>query len=234
MASSELLSVYHLMCAGLREPMGVTQAPMLSWRVGSVRDGAVQATCRVVVTSMADGSTCWDSGVLRTQANEVRYAGRVLDAGTACVWFVTITSEQGERACSVPASFVWGERGDVAKGTLRPYCEGCIWTSGAMSCAVPRDGVVCVDDPLWSELVGVAHVERDSVRVTLPEWVLATEKTGFVQGSMLASRGLLVVRWECRADKRLLQITVPVGMTATVELPAKTCALHSGRHTLVI
>ncbi|MDO4797113.1 MAG: alpha-L-rhamnosidase C-terminal domain-containing protein [Coriobacteriales bacterium] len=234
MVSSELLSVYHLTCAGLREPMGITRPPMLSWRVGSGRDGAAQATCRVVVTSMADGSTCWDSGVLRTQANEVRYAGRVPAPGTACVWFVTITSEQGERACSVPASFVWGERGDVVRGTLRPYCEGCIWASDGMSCAVPRDGVVRADDPLWEELVGVAHVEHDSVRITLPAWVLGAEQPCFVQGSMLASRGLLVVRWERRADKCLLQITVPPGMTATVELGAQTRSLHAGRHALVV
>ncbi len=212
--------------------MGVTGTPTLSWRVGSDRDGACQATCRVRVTSMADGTTCWDSGTIRTGNNEVRYAGTNPGAGVPCVWFVTLTDDQGELAYSAPASFTWGEPGDVARSPLHPPCEGCLWASGFPEGVVPPDGVVLADDPRWKTLLGLAGVVGDRMRIALPTWDAGVEDVCFVQGSMLLSRGLLVLRWERAASQWCLLVTVPVGMTAEVELASGVRVLGSGRHVL--
>lgn len=223
-----MLWVYHLTCDGLRDTVGVGPAPLLSWRVGSDRNGAVQTSYRVAAVSMTDGEVCWDTGVVASSCNRVRYGGRPPVCGETIAWFVTITDDEGTVADSVPAAFVRGEDDEVPRAECGPLCEGCVWASDPSLGVASLDGDAPLDDPVWRESLGVSFSEP--VDVAVPAWMAQSCGDCFVQGCALVSEGLLIVRWE-RAASASLQLTVPPGATVHITLPTETHTVFSGRHT---
>jgi alpha-L-rhamnosidase len=67
--------------------------PLLSWRLADARPGAQQGAYRILVASSAenlaaDSGNLWDSGMVESTAQSVRYAGKPIAAGGAAFWKV--------------------------------------------------------------------------------------------------------------------------------------------------
>lgn len=124
-----MLAVYDLSCNGLREPHGVVGNPRFSWRLGSDRAGASQAAYRINVTSMGTGDVVWDSGKVRSDRAQTRYAGAPLVTSDQYVWFVAVWDDAGEQAYGTPSAFLCGDKGEEPWGEWLPQRRGMVWTS---------------------------------------------------------------------------------------------------------
>lgn len=229
-----MLAVYDLTCNGLRDARGVSEPLVLSWRLGSDRMGAEQSTCRLVVTSMKDGSCKWDTGTVYSSANKLVYDGEALDEGETCVWFVSVTDDGGQSADGAPSSFVYGSRPQGPTSAEGPQRLGMIWTSDeALDEAL--DAVACagdLDHPMWRGLVGLSWADGEHERILFQPRV-ESGRAGlldFAQGSLLLSRGLLVARWERRPSDVVLELLLPPGVAGVVDVGTKTHEVASGRH----
>ena len=233
-----MLSLYDLSCNRLRDPreLDVAAPIVLSWRLGSSRPGARQTECRVVVTSVDEGACRWDTGWVASEANEVVYAGDPLSNGETCVWFAMARDEAGEEACGVPSSFSVAMDPEGAGGTvceLGPQRMAFVWTSdAALDAELERSGASRDPrDPVWRELVGL-ELDGDHARIAPNTNAGLARGLRFVQGSVLASRGLVLVRWERGQDEARLMASLPPGMTGVAEWGGERRVLASGRHEL--
>lgn len=223
-----MLTVFDPLCNGLRDPYGVAGEVLFTWRLGSDRIGAQQASYHVVIVSLTTGDIVWDSGVVESGDNWVRYGGASQDKGETCSWFVTVVDDTGMVAHSVPAAFVWGMPGDEASSDLGPQRLGFVWTSDQeLNASIEENASLGLDDPLWTRELGVS-VATDFVRVAPP----TASRFSFMRGSLLLSRGLLLVFWERTDAGMRLAVSLPPGMTG--ELCLDTCRreVTSGQHEL--
>lgn len=224
-----MLTVFDPLCEGLRDPQGVAATPVLSWRLGSDQPGARQATCHVVVTSLSDGACVWDTGDVATDENCMRYAGRALQAGETCVWFVSVADEAGNPAYGVPASFTVGFANEVAQSPYGPQRLGCAWTSDdRLDQQLESSGDdMRLDGTFWHDVLGV-RVDGTRVEVC-PRLECGLS---FAQGSMLLGRGLLIVRMECEGRIARLRVTIPPGMRGSLRLGKRRETVESGEHVI--
>jgi alpha-L-rhamnosidase len=102
-SSASQLSVAHLRCEYLVQPLGIDVAqPRLSWRLESEHRGVAQTAWQVRVASsrerlLSGEADLWDSG--RTaggDTNQIVYAGRPLGSRQECHWQVRIWDEHGK------------------------------------------------------------------------------------------------------------------------------------------
>lgn len=223
-----MFTVFDPLCDGLRDPRGVVGNVCLSWRLGSDRVGTHQMSYRVVVVSMTTGDVVWDTGVVSSGDNWAHYKGATQDKGETCSWFVTVTDDNRNVAHSVPAAFVWGAPGDTATSDLGSQRKGCIWTSDEDLNVSLEDLDGCdIDDPLWVHDLGVS-ISGDEIRIAPRD----SNRFSFIQGSLLVSRGLLIVRME-RSEKGLrLEASLPPGMWGELCLGDERRLVESGRHVL--
>lgn len=249
-----MFSVYDLTCNGLKDPCDVEGVPKLAWRLGSDTNGADQHTYRIVVTSLSDGMCRWDTGIVVSDANEVSYEGESLAPGEICVWFVMATCTTGERADSVPASFgmaacdnqaaLEGNRPNVGQPTCGQTNvdagskrRGFVWTSDEAlnERANAVDIGACPHDAIWRHVVGLALDPADDRHLLVRPHLTkeGVQDLSFAQGSMLMSRGLVVVRWERKGLRARLQVAIPPGMHATLQLADLCQEVASGRYELV-
>ncbi len=228
-------SVFDLRCDGQVDPSTSVAAPVLSWRMGSDRANAEQASCRIVVTSMLDGTCRWDTGRMRTRSCAHRYRGVALEPGETCVWFVTSWDDAGERADGAPASFVFAP--DAPNAAERRFQErvGFVWTSDERLNDKLDDRLthVCANDEVWREAVGLSGDEgMRCVRIAEEDIANPFRDLRFVQASMKSAYGLLVVRWERDGSVVRLRVSLPPSSFAEVHAMGKRCAFGAGRHEL--
>lgn len=228
-------SVFDLRCDGRYDPSMGNPAPVLSWRMGSDRMNAEQASCRIVVTSMFDGSRRWDTGRIRTSSNAHRYRGASLVPGETCVWFVSTWDDEGARADGVPASFAFSPDEPDGHGAHAEERVGFVWTSdGRMNVELeerlPHAGL---NDVAWREAVGLSG-DEGMRRVRIREQDIGGSFDGlrFVQASLKSACGLLLVRWDREASGMRLRMSLPPGTVADVDAIRKRCTFRSGRHEL--
>ena len=226
-----MLTVFDLMCNGLRDPYGVTGNIRLSWRLGSNKNGESQTSYRVVVVSLSHGDVVWDSGNVSSDASEARYGGIAGNAGEAFSWFVTVFDSEGQGTQSVPSAFVWGRETDTPHSDKGPQRLGCVWTSDEQETA----RLECLDacdlrDELWTGLLGLSCVGLNArfVRIA-PRFASHLE---FAQGSVLLDRGLMVVRWERRDGCIRLKVSLPPGVEGEMCVGDRRKRIASGKHVL--
>lgn len=225
-----MLTVFDSLCNDLREPTGVWGGVRLSWRLGSDRVGAYQTTYRVVVVSLSSGDVVWDTGKVASSANEVAFAGEPGEAGDIYSWFVTVTDDAGNKAYGVPSAFVWGAPGDVPVSEQGPQRRGFVWSSDEqLNEALEEQDVAELTDPVWVDDLGVV-VEGDFVRVC-PR---VPPRFAFLQGSVLISRGLLVVRCERVEAGVRLEASLPPNMTGELVLAGQRHRVASGKHVVFV
>ncbi len=224
-----MLTVFDLLCNGLRDPHGVTGDVRLSWRLGSTKNGANQASYRVVVVSLASGDVAWDSGNVAGDACEVCYCGPAGNAGEAFSWFVTVFDDVGQRTQSIPSAFVWGCEADEPRSEMGLQRLGCIWTSDEQETARFEYLDACdLHSELWTDLLGVscAGLHARYVRVE-PRFA---SHLRFAQGSVLLDRGLMVVRWERNESRLRLEVSLPPGVEGEMRVGSRRQTVMSGRH----
>ena len=226
-------SVFDLRCDGRYDPSMGNQAPVLSWRMGSDRTNAEQASCRIVVTSMFDGSRRWDTGRIRTSSNAHRYRGASLVPGETCVWFVSTWDDEGARADGVPASFAFSPDEPDGHGAHVEERVGFVWTSdGRMNAELEeRLSYAGLNDVAWREAVGLSG-DEDMRRIRIRERDICGpfDGLGFVQASLKSACGLLLVRWDREASGTRLRMSLPPGTVADVDAMKEQRTWRSGRH----
>ncbi len=233
-----MLFVYDPTCEHLRDPQDVSGRPELAWRLADTSPDTKQETYRVVVTSVDDGVTMWDSGKVQSRATHTRYAGMTLAAGGTYVWFVMVTTSRKERACSSPSSFT------CAQGIANPRSPwgsqrvGIVWTSDdtynatVESCAVAlakedaawawvwdagrvptgADGTSEVERA-WHHTLGIEFNREDGCELRVLRQ--PSSEFDFAQGSLLTPCGLLVVRWNKLESGWHLTLSLAPGMHAS-------------------
>jgi alpha-L-rhamnosidase len=108
------LRAYDLQSEQRRSPDGLdVRTPLLSWRLTSTQDGTTQSAYQVLVASseellLSDKVDRWDSGVLRSDATGVTYAGLPLQSRDHLVWRVKVWDQEGIPFVSEPSSFTIG------------------------------------------------------------------------------------------------------------------------------
>lgn len=225
-----MLSVFDLLCNGLRDPRAVVGEARLSWRLGSDRQGARQASFRVMALSLDDGEVLWDSGETVSEEPSCVYGGRALHPGEVCSWFVSITDDAGNQVQSLPAVFWGGDAGDVAFSDAGPQRLGFVWTSDDALSDQLDEQASDATSPAWRGLLGVSLLDVRGRRLRIAP--TCSEDLLFAQGSLLLAQGLLVVRWE-RVDEGLrLEASLPPGVTGELCLGAECRLVGSGRHAL--
>ncbi len=118
------LSIHHLRCEYLTNPLGIDEAqPRLSWVLSSDRRGARQTAYQVLVATReealaSDEEDLWDSGkVSSNQSAHVVYDGKPLQSGQRCWWKVRVWDQNGApMPFSDPA---WWEMGLLQPGDWR-------------------------------------------------------------------------------------------------------------------
>lgn len=203
--------------------------------MGSDRQNAEQASCRIVATSMLDGACRWDSGRMRTRSNAHRYRGSALEPGETCVWFVSSWDDSGARADGAPASFTFSPAG---QGAFKPRVEervGFVWTSDA-AINDELDELLAnadVNDVVWGDAAGLTG-DEGMRRVRILERDVADPFRGlrFVQVSLKSAYGLLLARWDRDASSASLRLSLPPGTVAEIDALGKRCTLRSGRHEI--
>ncbi|MES2439461.1 MAG: family 78 glycoside hydrolase catalytic domain [Verrucomicrobiota bacterium] len=114
--SSAAVSVDHLRCEYLQNPMGIDRTtPRLSWVVESVERGERQTAWQVLVASTpealaADQGDRWDSGKMSgDETSHIVYNGAPLSSRSACYWKVRAWNKDGQvSAWSASASWTVG------------------------------------------------------------------------------------------------------------------------------
>lgn len=225
-----MLTVFDSLCNDLREPQGVWGRVRLSWRLGSDRVDAFQKTYRVVVVSLSSGEVVWDTGKVASSANAVAFDGKPGGAGDIYSWFVTVTDDAGNKAYGVPSAFVWGSPGDVLTSEYGPQRKGFVWSSDEQfNEELEEQDEADLTDPLWADDLGVV-VEGDFVRVC-PR---VPPRFEFLQGSVLISRGLMIVRCERVKTGVRLAASLPPGMTGELVLADQRRRVASGKHVILV
>ena len=228
-----MLEVFDLLCNGLRDPVNVTGNVRLSWRLGSDRAGANQAAYRVIVVSLSSGDVLWDSGTVASDNNDIAYEGATQLEGQACTWFVTATDDAGNQVQSIPAAFVWGNGIERQKSHVPPKRLGFIWCSDeAVNRMWEKRDACDLTDPMWRNVLGVSATGLDARSIAIEPDL--TAGYSFVQGSLLLSRGLMVVRWETWHDRALVMASFPPGVWGELVVAGERHAVTSGRHTLEV
>ncbi|WP_282635842.1 alpha-L-rhamnosidase [Sphingobacterium thalpophilum] len=103
-----------LTCEHLQNPLGVDQAaPRLSWQLDDNRQGALQTAYQVMVDGdslalLKDKADVWNSGIQKSAAMLVQYAGNVLKPQTKYFWKVRVWDKYGKACTSTIASFETG------------------------------------------------------------------------------------------------------------------------------
>lgn len=226
-----MLSVYDLSCNDLRDPRGMTEPLVLSWRLGSTRQGAHQASYHVVVTSMKTGDCCWDSGRVEADENKVVYAGRQLTPGELCVWFVMVEDDAGAHADSVPAAFGIAMPGEPPSCASGPQRRWLVWTSDEEL----NDNLESRD--MWETLqaaAGLRLADHDERHVLISSRLVdvSLRTLSFAQASVLLSLGLVLVRWTRTQRCVTLEVTLPPGMQGKLEVENQSHTVSCGQHTV--
>lgn len=226
-------SVYDLRCDGRFDPSIGDPTPVLSWRMGSDRTNAEQASCRIVVTSMLDGACRWDTGRFRTRSNAHRYRGAALDPGETCVWFVSSWDDAGSRADGAPASFVFSPDEPQSPTVQNEERIGFVWTSDAHLSAELDEQLshAGVNDVAWRDAAGISG-DEGMRRIRIRERDIASpyDGLGFVQASLKSAYGLLLARWDRDGSNVRLRMSLPPGTAAEVDALGRRCTLGAGRH----
>ena len=228
-------SVFDLRCNGRYDPNMGDPTPVLSWRLGSDRANAEQASCRIVVTSMSDGTRRWDTGRMRTKHNAHRYRGSALEPGETCVWFVSSWDDAGARADGAPASFVFSPEETSVPSPQVAERVGFIWTSDErMNVELDeRLSYADLNDGVWRDVAGLSGDEgMYRVRIREQDVVSPFDGVRFVQASLKSACGLLQVRWDRDGADARLRMSLPPGTVADVDALGKRSTLRSGRHEL--
>lgn len=232
-----MFSVYDLACNNLRDARGVCEPVRLSWRLGSDRLGARQASYRIVVTSMTDGACRWDTGEVASSQNLVEYGGEALLPGETCVWFVSVTDDAGNRADGVPSAFTCARKGERETSDAGMQRLGFLWTSDAgLNDRLDKVSATgCLDDAVWQDVAGISWASAGRGRVAFcpHETARRVPDLRFSQASVLLPRGLVVARWERRAGGLRSELSLPPGMYGVVNLCDRTCEVSSGRYVWV-
>lgn len=165
-----MLTVFDPLCNHLCDPRGVALPLLFTWRLGSERAGARQASFNIVVTSITMGEQRWDSGLVTSADQRMAYAGDPLEPDEICTWFLTVTDDAGDTSYSVPAAFQMATRADAtdagsvagAAGVARP------WSSQPAARAMGvrdlrRAGLVHTSDPKLDRVANGPwpNMERD-------------------------------------------------------------------------
>ena len=221
-----MLSVYGLTANGRTDPTATRPPVTLSWRLGgdgACDDGCDQESYRVRVTSLDAGDVVFDTGLVHSPSNRVRYDCQA-KVGTY-VWFVEVTDTGGDTSCSAPAAFCLAdEEADV--GERR--CTAVV--------ATDRDVRLICDPTLsfmaggdWARLTGLTLADDtcDLVRCRVP-----ASGPARVRASLLAPRGLVVLTLRRGAYACRLTLSLAPGMRAEVEAAGRTLTLLSGIHII--
>ena len=228
-----MLEVFDLLCNGLRDPKNVAGNVRLSWRLASDRKGARQVAYRVVVVSLLFGDVLWDTGTVASDDNAVTYGGATQPDGQACTWFVVVTDDAGDQAQSIPAAFVWGNGSEPQQSELPPQRLGFVWCSDEVSNRAWEHRDACdLSDPMWRDVLGVKAGGLSAQSIVV-EPDLAADYS-FVQGSLLLTRGLLIVRWEKCHDCAHITISLPPGVRGELVASELHRKITSGCHIVEV
>jgi len=126
------LTVHHLRCEYLENPLGLDEArPRFGWQLHSPRRGTVQSAWQVQValSSQIFDKPVWDSGrVESNQSQQIVYAGPELAARTRYFWRVRAWDEEGNDSG-------WSETAWWETGLLVPAN----WKAGWITPDLPDD-----------------------------------------------------------------------------------------------
>ena len=225
-----MFSVYDLTCNGMRDPMG-THAPFrLSWCLGSDEAGFDQTSYRLRVTSMESGESLWDSGWVESSDNEVVFYGDALEPGEIGIWFVEAKDTVGVKVCSIPGCFQKAYAGGAE--ATDEFCNA-IFTSSEpdFDCEYADPDLSFLrEDATWAMVLGLDFDSVDERLVHIEPHL--PEALSFAQGSIIASRGLVVERLSRYEDQIMLEVTLAPGMRAEVVCGDEERLIDSGHHVL--
>lgn len=98
--SVKTITIYDLRCENLTEPLGTgTDAPRLSWKINSAKNGTKQTAWQLLVASDPglldeDNADLWNSGkVISPESVLVPYNGKRLISRSLCYWKVRVWNE---------------------------------------------------------------------------------------------------------------------------------------------
>jgi len=110
----------NLRCDGNIDPLAVlNRNPLLSWRLADLRPGSRQEAYRILVASTAEKlnreeGDLWDTGVIASNQQSVRYAGKPVPSGGVALWKVMVRDPvHGESPWSEMATWETGLPGEA-------------------------------------------------------------------------------------------------------------------------
>ena len=97
------VSLVDLKCEYAKEPLGIdAESPRLSWKICSDQNNTRQTSYRIIAIS--NDALLWDSGVVNSAEQCVRYAGKALKSRQRIDWTLTVSLESDEGSHVVSAS----------------------------------------------------------------------------------------------------------------------------------
>ena len=179
---------------------------------------------------MDSGDSLWDSGWVESSDNEVVFFGDALAAGELAVWFVEAKDTLGVKVCSVPACF---QKASVdGQEAADEFCNA-IFTSSEpdFDCEYADPSLsFLTQDATWSMVLGLDIDDEDGRLVHIEPQL--PQALSFAQGSLIASRGLIVERLSRYEDQIMLELTIAPGMRAQVVCGDGERLVESGHHVL--
>ena len=110
------IKVYGCTVNYLKNPCGIDETPVFSYKIFSDTRGGAQKTRRIRVKEALSGKDVWDSGEVETAEQLfVPYAGEMLSPLTKYEFTVAVSTVGGETA-STGGSFVTGKLKDKCAG----------------------------------------------------------------------------------------------------------------------
>lgn len=99
--------VYCLRCLNRKNPIGINEPPVFSWKLRNDKNNTFQTAYQIRVWS--DSELVWDSGVIESEAvYKIEYEGAQLENGTVYQWSVVSRNNYGQVTESQRAEFMTG------------------------------------------------------------------------------------------------------------------------------
>ena len=122
--NDDLFEILDLTCNYQRNPLGIDETPVFSWKVRSGKNGDKQTAYHLRVIS--EKGVVWDTGVVPSSNHcAISYKGQPLLSKTPYKWNIEIKNQDGIWHKSTFASFETGKYGQPWKGhwISAPWCK---------------------------------------------------------------------------------------------------------------